>query len=1098
MGITGKSRRVGVQGMGGIGKTVLATALARDEEVRKAFPDGVLWVTFGQTPQILTWQSYLASALGEKQAAFTEVGLAKARLRELFAQKACLLIVDDIWRLDDATAFDVLGERCQMLITTRDGAIVTGLGGEEYQLAVLGEQQALELLADWANQPEILQPSPHNDVTLQVARECGYLPLALAMVGAMMRGKPANRWQNILEKLRCADLEKIKQQFPDYPYPDLLKAIAVSVAALDENCQQRYLDFAVFPEDTPIPEAVLQTFWQPLGLDEFDSQDVIDELVSKSLALRDEAGNLRLHDLQFDYVRKQYKTLATESEGIGVLHNRLLNAYSKKYPAGWHSLENDGYIWQNLAYHLLAGGREGELQQLLCDFRWLQGKLENININELIADYNFLPEDENLQLIQGALRLSAHVLAVDKKQLSSQLQGRLLDKKIPEIQALLTQAKQQTSVPWLSPLTASLTPPGGRLLRNLKGENPVAVTPDGKLLISGSDDNTLKIWNLETGEETLALTGHTKFITAVAVTPNGKYIISSSGDRTIKVWEINTGQLVFTLTGHTSSVNAVAVTSDSQFVISGSSDTTVKIWNLNTGNEFCTLGNLEDQKARFLQILRSKNKKDFDFIDAVYSVVVTPDCKQVIAGYDYRTIRVWNIENKTQVSSWKCEAPLVRSLALALDGKLLIAASGANTIQGWSLDTGKEVLRLEGHNRGVTIIAITSDGKRLISYAFDKTFKYWNIETGEEILAFKAEDKNIKSIVLTPDNKNLISGSNIIKIWSLEINNKNIYFSEHNDSIQALAITPDGRKAISCSDDKTMKFWNLESQDVIRTFNHHTYSVNAIAVTADNKKVILGSDDKTLRVRELSTGKEILKLTGHSQGIIALAVTLDGQKVISSSGDHSLKIWDLKSGKEIFNIERDDWVHYDLAISPNDKYVISALYKIIIFDNISNIPESFIIDGHTTNYINAVAVTPDGMQVISASNENIPESFIIDAHTTDINAVAVTPDGMQIISASNDKTIKVWNMKTRKENFTLTGHTNDVKDLAVTTDSKKLISVSSDNTLQVWNLETAENIAIFTSDSSINCCAVAPDGVTIVAGDALGRLHFLRLQYTKE
>jgi NB-ARC domain len=141
--------------MGGIGKTVIATALVRDEEVRKAFPDGVFWVTFGQTPQILTWQSYLAQALGDKQAAFTEIGLAKARLRELFAEKACLLILDDIWRLDDATPFDVLGERCQMLITTRDAAIVTGLGGEEYQLAVLDAQQALALLADWANQPEI-------------------------------------------------------------------------------------------------------------------------------------------------------------------------------------------------------------------------------------------------------------------------------------------------------------------------------------------------------------------------------------------------------------------------------------------------------------------------------------------------------------------------------------------------------------------------------------------------------------------------------------------------------------------------------------------------------------------------------------------------------------------------------------------------------------------------------------------------------------------------------------------------------------------------------------------------------------------------------
>lgn len=221
--ITAKNRHVGVQGMGGIGKTVLATALARDEEVRRAFPDGVIWITFGQTPQILTWQSHIAKALGDKQASFTEINSGKVQLRKLLTDKACLLILDDVWNLNDAIAFDVLEKPCQMLITTRDAGIITALGGEEYQLSILNEEQALALLADWANQPVETLPATAKEV----AGECGYLPLALSMVGAMMRSKPTNRWQNVLEKLRCADLDKIRQQFPDYPYPDLLKAIQV-------------------------------------------------------------------------------------------------------------------------------------------------------------------------------------------------------------------------------------------------------------------------------------------------------------------------------------------------------------------------------------------------------------------------------------------------------------------------------------------------------------------------------------------------------------------------------------------------------------------------------------------------------------------------------------------------------------------------------------------------------------------------------------------------------------------------------------------------------------------------------------------------------
>ncbi|NMF66411.1 NB-ARC domain-containing protein [Brasilonema octagenarum] len=137
--ITGMSRRVGVQGMGGIGKTVLATALARDEEVRQAFPDGVLWVTLGQTPQLLSLQTELAKVLGDSQAVFTEIGLGKTRLRELLADKACLLILDDIWQREHAEAFDVLGERCQMLITTRDAAIITDLGAKGHELKILSK-----------------------------------------------------------------------------------------------------------------------------------------------------------------------------------------------------------------------------------------------------------------------------------------------------------------------------------------------------------------------------------------------------------------------------------------------------------------------------------------------------------------------------------------------------------------------------------------------------------------------------------------------------------------------------------------------------------------------------------------------------------------------------------------------------------------------------------------------------------------------------------------------------------------------------------------------------------------------------------------------
>ncbi|BAY89372.1 MULTISPECIES: NB-ARC domain-containing protein [unclassified Tolypothrix] len=1049
MGITGKSRRVGVQGMGGIGKTVLATALARDEEVRKAFPDGVLWVTLGQTPQILTWQSYLASALGEKQAAFTEVGLAKAQLRELFAQKACLLILDDIWRLDDATAFDVLGERCQMLITTRDGAIVTGLGGEEYQLAILGKQQALELLADWANQPEILQTTPHNDVTLQVARECGYLPLALAMVGAMMRGKPPNRWQNILEKLQSADLEKIKQQFPDYPYPDLLKAIAVSVAALDENCQQRYLDFAVFPEDTPIPEAVLQTFWQPLGLDEFDSQDVIDELVSKSLALRDEAGSLRLHDLQFDYVRKQYTTLAKESEGIGFLHNRLLNAYSEKYPEDWHSLEDDGYIWQNLAYHLVAGGREGELQQLLGDFRWLQAKLETININALLTDYDFLLEDENLQLIQGALRLSAHVLNEDKQQLAGQLLGRLLGFAREEIQRLLNQA-QQSKTPCLLPQTASLTPPGGFLVRTLVGHsdsvNAVVFTPDGKYAISGSHDTTLKVWNWKTGELLRTLAGHSNLVNAIALNPDGKYAISGSHDTTLKVWNWQTGEELRTLAGHSGWVKAVALTPDGKYVISGSSDKTLKVWNWQTGQELRTLAGHSSY---------------------VYAVALTPDGKYAISGSDDNTLKVWNWQTGEELRTLAGHSGWVKAVALTPDGKYAISGSNDTTLKVWNWQTGQELRTLAGHSFWVNAIALSADGKYVISGCDDYTLKVWNWQTGQELRTLAGHSFWVNAVALSADGKYTISGSGdyTLKVWDWQTGQQLRTLKGHSHWVRAVALSADGKYTISGSWDKTLKVWDWQTGQELRTLVGHSDSVNAVALSADGKYTISGSWDKTLKVWNWQTGQELRTLVGHSDSVNAVALSADGLYAISGSDDKTLKVWNWQTGQELRTLA-----------------------------------------GHSSG-VKAVALSADGLYAISGSDDKTlkvwnwqtgQELRTLAGHSSGVNAVTLSADGLYAISGSNDNTLKVWNWQTGQELSTLASHSSYVYAVALSADGKYVISGSWDNTLKIWNWQTEEVIVSFIGDGGIYCCAVAPDGVRVVAGDASGGVHFLRLQGTKE
>ncbi len=156
-------------------------------------------------------------------------------------------------------------------------------------------------------------------------------------------------------------------------------------------------------------------------------------------------------------------------------------------------------------------------------------------MSRLCSDFDWIQNEKIFSLVQGAIRLSAHIVGNDRDQLVGQLLGRLQTLKSPEIQTLLDQARRWRKHPWLR-LCGNLIAPGGPLIRTLSGHsgsvNAVAVTPDGTRAISASDDQTCKVWDLTTGQELQTLSGHSDSVEAVAVTPDGTRGISASRDET--------------------------------------------------------------------------------------------------------------------------------------------------------------------------------------------------------------------------------------------------------------------------------------------------------------------------------------------------------------------------------------------------------------------------------------------------------------------------------------------------------------------------------------------------------------------------------------
>jgi hypothetical protein len=300
-------------GMGGIGKTILAQALSRDEVVQQAFPDGIVWTTVGKEAahDLVSRMQEVRRALGDEPGVNEGELHCINRYRNLLREKAALVIVDDVWQTKDVEPFLAESPRSRLLFTTRDASIATAVGAEEHEANLLTEPQSRALLARWSGYQVDHLPAE----ALDLIQECGRLPLALSMTGAMLRGKPMAYWGQVLRLLRTADLARIKAQFPNYPHTDLLRAIQVSVDALDAQTRLRYLKLAVLLEDMAARPAVQQGLW---GVNEGEALATAEQLIGLSLAQRDGNG-IRLHDLQLDYVRAQWQ----DREALELIHDAI-------------------------------------------------------------------------------------------------------------------------------------------------------------------------------------------------------------------------------------------------------------------------------------------------------------------------------------------------------------------------------------------------------------------------------------------------------------------------------------------------------------------------------------------------------------------------------------------------------------------------------------------------------------------------------------------------------------------------------------------------------------------------------------------------------
>ena len=749
------------------------------------------------------------------------------------------------------------------------------------------------------------------------------------------------------------------------------------------------------------------------------------------------------------------------------------------------------YCLRHLLAHLHLVGRDHILWTVLKDFSFLQRKLDGTDASALIADYDYLSNDADLLLVQSAIRLSAHVLARDRRQLAGQLTGRLLSNPAPDIQVLLKGAAESKSWPWLRPLTRSLSPPGGPLIRTFEGTkmgcwiHVVALTPNGRCAISGSGDGALRMWDLESNRPARIFVGHTGPVRAVVITPDGRRAVSASSDHTLRVWDLKSGQSVHTLEGHRNSVLVTAITPDGRCAVSASSDGTLRVWDLESGQSVHTLEG---------------------HADAVNAVTVTPDGRHAISASADRMLRVWDLESGQSVYTLEGHLDAVNAVTVTPDGRHAISASADRTLRVWDLESGQSVRTLAGHTGWVTAVVALPDRRRVISGSADLTLRMWDLERGQSVRTLEGHTNSVTAVVLMPDGCRAISGSpdHTLRVWDLKSGQSVRTLAGHTDWVTAVAVTPDGRRAISGSADLTLRMWDLERGDRSEhPLAGQTDSITAVALMPDGRGIAMASDFHVLRIWDLESGQLLRVLTGHTDWLTAVAVTPDGRRVISASADHTLRVWDVATGQPVRMLEGHTALVTAVAVAPDGRCVISASadQTLRVWDLATG--QSVRTLAAHADLVSVVAVTSDGRCALWGSDSGALRVWdsesgetvqILLGHRDWVTALAVTPDGRRAISASADQTVQVWDLEAAQLVRTLEGHTDLVNAVAVTPDGHHAISASADHTLRVWDVESGNYITAFSGEGPMLHCAVAPDGRTIIARDKSGRGHFLRLE----
>ncbi|HYG11757.1 MAG TPA: caspase family protein, partial [Pyrinomonadaceae bacterium] len=496
----------------------------------------------------------------------------------------------------------------------------------------------------------------------------------------------------------------------------------------------------------------------------------------------------------------------------------------------------------------------------------------------------------------------------------------------------------------------------------------LAFSPDARRIAAGNAENSVPVWNAQTGQPERTLTGHAGAVLTLAFSPDGRLLATGARDNSIKLWDAGSGRELHALAGHTDRVRSLAFSPDGKRMASGSDDRTIKIWDAARGRETRTLAG---------------------HADPVVAVAFTDGGRGLVsAGANALALTRWDAESGRQLSATS-DAESLETLEAAIfsaDGKLVASSNGDKTVVLRDVSAPRSVRVLETRASSVYATAFSPDGKWFASGSKDNTVRLWETATGRELRNLGGNVAGnigpITSVAFSADSLTLAAGglSGGVKLWEVMSGRELPAPAAHAETVNAVAFNAAGVLA-SASNDRTIKLWDTATGRELRTLAGHGGEVHSLAFNADGARLASGSSNGEIKIWNTADGRAAQTLGGHTALVRALAFNADGRTLASASYDKTARLWDAASGRALRTLNGAD-AFASVAFNRDGLTLVAGNLR-----------------GEITYWDTAT-----GQPQRTAS-----------AHTDATNALSFSRDGRWLVSGSEDGSARVWTGDARGE-----------------------------------------------------------------------------------